>query len=549
MIEDADASWSDRRPYQVAAPSSEIPWPAVGVVLLSVALYLALCGLFGYGLIDDSFISLRYAANLANGQGLVFNSGECVEGYSNFLFTVLLAAGIRIGLDGPNLAIGLGVASGVAAMVLAFLVAWKQVARSSALEASSVCLYLAVSLPFVCYSVSGMETVFLTVLLLLSIQTLLSSIDSPRWVACSALVLAAAGLTRPETPVLFLYNLVALSWMSARCDCRVERCHILVYAVIFAALVGAHLLWRHHYYGFWLPNTYYAKVGTPTLSLMLGGLGYVGRFVIQYALLVPILLALVVAGSLRSNRRLLYLVGFLVVHLGAVLLEGGDHFPMLRLCVPVVPIVAILSQELGSRVASRSRARLETPSPAAARGGIVLLLVLAAGATSSLLIAATDHRSALSEVRLTRNWAAFGNWLKAHSEEQDSIALLTIGAIGYYSGLHVIDMAGLTDVHVAHLPVPMGAGYLGHEKFDAPYVLAQRPTYLLTSHLVLVPRPIDEIAYREMALFDVHRRLIAMPVVGERYEFQSVDAPSGGFFVFYRRRGDLPTTRSWEGGR
>src|SRR5437773_11900091 len=41
--------------------------------------------------IDDTFISLRYARNLAAGQGLVYNVGERVEGYTNFLWTVALA--------------------------------------------------------------------------------------------------------------------------------------------------------------------------------------------------------------------------------------------------------------------------------------------------------------------------------------------------------------------------------------------------------------------------------------------------------------------------
>ena len=42
-------------------------------------------------LCDDAFISFRYARNLLEGHGLVFNPGEYVEGYSNFLWTLELA--------------------------------------------------------------------------------------------------------------------------------------------------------------------------------------------------------------------------------------------------------------------------------------------------------------------------------------------------------------------------------------------------------------------------------------------------------------------------
>src|SRR5262245_60209180 len=41
--------------------------------------------------IDDAFISLRYARNLATGHGLVYNAGERVEGYTNFLWALFLA--------------------------------------------------------------------------------------------------------------------------------------------------------------------------------------------------------------------------------------------------------------------------------------------------------------------------------------------------------------------------------------------------------------------------------------------------------------------------
>ena len=48
---------------------------------------------------DDAFISFRYAKNLADGVGLVWNVGERVEGYTNFLWTVLMAPSFKIGVD------------------------------------------------------------------------------------------------------------------------------------------------------------------------------------------------------------------------------------------------------------------------------------------------------------------------------------------------------------------------------------------------------------------------------------------------------------------
>jgi hypothetical protein len=44
---------------------------------------------------DDAFISLRYAKHFAEGHGLVYNPGERVEGYTNFLWTVWLSVAYR----------------------------------------------------------------------------------------------------------------------------------------------------------------------------------------------------------------------------------------------------------------------------------------------------------------------------------------------------------------------------------------------------------------------------------------------------------------------
>lgn len=43
-------------------------------------------------LTDDAFISFRYACNLLEGHGLVFNPGEYVKGHSNFLWVLELSA-------------------------------------------------------------------------------------------------------------------------------------------------------------------------------------------------------------------------------------------------------------------------------------------------------------------------------------------------------------------------------------------------------------------------------------------------------------------------
>ena len=75
---------------------------ALGRVLsVSLPLLLLAALLFGYNvhryyfLSDDSFISFRYARHLAEGHGLVWNSGERIEGYTNFLWVLFMAGAMR----------------------------------------------------------------------------------------------------------------------------------------------------------------------------------------------------------------------------------------------------------------------------------------------------------------------------------------------------------------------------------------------------------------------------------------------------------------------
>lgn len=48
---------------------------------------------------DDAFISFRYAEHLATGQGLVWFPGDRIEGYTNFLWTLLMAIPMLLGWE------------------------------------------------------------------------------------------------------------------------------------------------------------------------------------------------------------------------------------------------------------------------------------------------------------------------------------------------------------------------------------------------------------------------------------------------------------------
>jgi len=239
-----------------------------------------------------------------------------------------------------------------------------------------------------------------------------------------------------------------------------------------------------------------------------------------------------VAAVRRRDARLIYLASLLLAQLVVIALVGGDHMALWRFGVPLLPFAAILVRE-GLEASTAER----LPAPAGALA--VLLLAGAAGlwtARSTRMHGMDEQARAELEVVLAEDWANFGRWLARYADEGDAVALLPIGAIGFYSGLTVVDQLGLVDAHIAHLEVETGAGYVGHEKYDNAYVLGRRPRFVLGLHLVAFDGPVGKEQYDRSPFFEVHRDLLARPTLQREYEFRCVRAGEGRWFAFYERR-------------
>ena len=218
--------------------------------------------------IDDAYISLRYAQNLTRGEGLVFNPGERVEGYTNFLW-VLVAAGAMALRASPELSL-------VAVSVLAVSVlAVHAVRRARALAGDEPTApgglpagvftgaLLATSTGLALHANGGLESVAYAALLTLAGSALVDG----RARAFAALT-SLAFLTRPEAALL---GLLGTAWLLR----RPRRAETLRDTVgVFALALGPYLAWKLWYYGALLPNTLHAK--RPELEV---GLRYVSPFV------------------------------------------------------------------------------------------------------------------------------------------------------------------------------------------------------------------------------------------------------------------------------
>jgi hypothetical protein len=209
---------------------------------------------------DDAFISFRYAQQLVNGNGLVYNPGERVEGYTNFLWTMLIAGGMSFGADPVDLSIALGIAFFAGTLLVASLLSRRlNPAGIGAfpfipLAALALVLHRDVNV----YATSGLET-SMQAFLLTSLFATLVLRDDPRGFLHAGLILTAALLTRPDAAVAVVA--VAAFILLERKDV-VRR--FAWFALPLGLLFVPYWIVRWQYFGFFYPNAFYAKsIGLP----------------------------------------------------------------------------------------------------------------------------------------------------------------------------------------------------------------------------------------------------------------------------------------------
>ncbi|HSM13585.1 MAG TPA: hypothetical protein VLA66_05910, partial [Thermoanaerobaculia bacterium] len=128
---------------------------ALAWILIAVHAWVLLAAAWPFTT-DDAWITLRYARNLAAGEGVTWNAGDPpVEGYSNFLYVVIGAAALRLGLGLPELLKILGTGFLAVALAAQFVLCRRRAGDPIGVVPSVVFLsYWSVPL----WTVSGLET-------------------------------------------------------------------------------------------------------------------------------------------------------------------------------------------------------------------------------------------------------------------------------------------------------------------------------------------------------------------------------------------------------
>ncbi len=438
--------------------------------------------------IDDAFISFRYARHWAEGHGLRYNLGEIrpEEGYTNFLWVAACAALERLGGDPVLWAPLLSFSTG---SVLLYLV-YRALLDDLGLDRGVALLTtfsLGVFPPFALWSTGGLATMPFALAFFVTFRLLALR---PEGMAAVAAGLCGAALALLRFEGLAWALVIGAVSAGSRWLRRQPVRPVLRFLAIVIAVHGTYFAWRYGYHGHLFPNSVYAKVHFNTEVALRGAL-YVASCVVTCV--TPLLL---LPTPFVALRRPLLPVGGAVLALAVAVptysvVVGGDWMPMWRFLVPGLAMGALLLGWLLQLLwmAYSSHRRLVAAAVLAASGVAVLPAWNQHAAPEWVRrplhfrygwVERTEYEvwSRAVEVYETVRDEALA--LREVTGPDDSIIADSIGIPGYYMDLHIYDQFGLTSYEVARqgregpLSQPPGLDV----KVPRSYFYERRPTFL-----------------------------------------------------------------------
>ncbi len=452
--------------------------------------YIALDGHRYFGLFDDAMISMRYAWNFAHGHGLVWNTGQRVEGYTNLLMTLLMSlAALFLSKPLAVLAIQvLGVLVLLATSFVARFIAHHVGAGNPFRELIGILVFAAVFFywPLSYWTLMGMETGLLTLLVmaatLFAFRWLRSGLD--RDLAAVSLFSGLAFLARNDSLVFaaLIFAFLLLEAYARKAPSPAWR-KILFAGALYLLFPIAQTIFRLAYYGQLLPNTYTLKLSNfPLWIRLIGGIRFVTPFLQQTAL---ILVLAVLSLVLSFKRERIFLFLFMPVALAYQVYVGGDPWPSWRILAPAMPPLLILAVTACADLAARW--------PAVASRKYLAASFICVVAFAALLFADLPFLSDMS-VRAPTS-AAIANRINTNTaiainqltDPAATVGVIWAGTLPYYTDRQAVDFLGKSDPYIASLNADVSgavswSGMIsvpGHNKYDLAYSIEKlHPTFI-----------------------------------------------------------------------
>jgi len=462
-------------------------------------------------LFDDAMISMRYAKNLADGFGLVWNPGEApVEGYTNPLWVILMAFFHLFPISAPKLSLAIQISGALFLFTnLIFVKKITQTITDRFLLPLLAVLLTAFYTPLNNWGLQGMEVSALVLLLSAATWKLLDDVQSEKFTPWPYLILGFSTLVRIDMAVSYLV-ILGFAFLFVP---KYRRQHIFWGLSTLAFFLAIQTIFRLWYYGEPVPNTFYLKMGGLSLSQRIErGIRVLFEFVwdMNWVLfLLPfggvilrrdrqsILLALLVTGQMAYS---VYVGGDAWEHKG-----GANRY--IAVALPLFFVLFSLALDQIVQAVSQTIQNIKLRFKVEHLSNIIIIGIS--------LLGLANFNFIQQDSRYLKRWLLLrppifieGNKDAVHialavkkvTSPQAQIAVVTAGAIPYFSERPALDLLGKNDAYIAHLPShspdKLEDVRPGHMKWDYDYSIGE-----LKPDMVLQLWGDKEIAYEYIEQF------------------------------------------------
>lgn len=440
-----------------------------------------------YILFDDAMISMRYAYNLAQGHGLVWNPGERVEGFTNPLWVGFMAIFHLFPIAAAKISFYIQWSGALFLLATLFFVrGLVEQFTDELLPMLAAVAFTAFYSPLISWILLGMEVSILTLILTAVLWFVLRNSIS-RFSPWIYVLLAVSTLIRLDMAVPFLVILVVMFIVQR----EYRKQHLIWGLGLLFLFLGGQTLARYLYYGEFLPNTYYLKVtGWPFSLRLMRGL-YTLIWFAYYSnwafMLLPFTLLL-----FRRDWKIILLLAVFVGQMVYSVYVGGDawenHGGANRYIALAMPAFFVLFAFSVQTLIEKVVTSLGSTWQASNTAPLVYVLIFA--------MAILHFNLLLGDWRYIERWEfnrkpdyVAGNErnltialaLQNTTTPGASVAVVGAGTIPYLLPDHyAIDILGKTDPVIAHGPVSASMGIPdvpfmrpGHMKWNYAYTIGE----------------------------------------------------------------------------
>ena len=424
-----------------------LPDLLISVLLIATTFYYAARYVdFSIPPFEDAAMLMRYAQHLADGHGIVWNIGQHpVDGATDFLFMVVSAAFIKLGLTVGQSIRGIGFASHLLTVLLVY---WtnRRVNNGSILLSFLSGLYLVVGTGL-SYVAAYFGTPFfaLAAASTWTLGLILIQKENPHFGLVLAFALSGlvTGLIRPEGVILASFMLLAVAMLRGF---KNSKSIIITFGVVFLFLGGAYFLWRWNYFGYPLPNPFYKK-GDSGLHWD----SFKNSLLNTLRLCLPLVIIFILGFRSRETGRqtIVYLILILGFASAFVLISDemnyGARFQYALLPIALmswIPLLRGLSLSKQDQLSGRERGVY-----------FIALIALSAGLIYYSWFQncfLTSYQQTCARPYENDGRYDMGKLLAEYRGKGYVIATTEAGLLPYYSGWDAVDTWGLNDQFIAH---------------------------------------------------------------------------------------------------